>query len=145
MNTDQELSDLIQALSGGGAAVNQTATLPNANAVVEPQAPSPVLDVRPAPSAPVPPRPQGTPNVLGDAKPHDVVQVNNPESEHHGAFFTIGDIREGWVHGYVLMKGRAGKEFITVKATDVHRIGEAKVRSMTPCSSMWLEEHEGAK
>lgn len=84
--------------------------------------------------------PRGTPNVLGDTQIHDVVQVNNRDSQHHGVFFAIGAIKDGWVHGYRLTE-QGGKDFITVKTTEVHRIGPAKVRSQVPCSRQWIEQH----
>lgn len=160
---DQELSDVMkqiaaftaseqsQALSGAAvsptepAAVvtQQAAPLPSAPAATEAQSlPGAAPNAQPAPSTPAPPQPpRGTPNVLGDARSHDVVQVNNRDNQHHGVFFTIGAIKDGWVHGYRLTE-HGGKDFITVKAHEVHRIGPAKVRSQVPCSRQWIEQHQ---
>ena len=149
---DQELSDVMkqiaaltgseqsQALSGDAAV--PAAPLPSVPAATEAQSlPGVAPNTQPAPSTPVPPQPpRGTPNVLGDAQPHDVVQVNNRDSQHHGVFLTIGAIKDGWVHGYRLTE-QGGKDFITVKINEVHRIGPAKVRSQVPCSRQWIEQH----
>lgn len=145
----QELSDVMkeiaalkgnefQALSGSGPAEHVPAV------VATQDTPPPVIGAQPAPSTPVPltpQRPQPTPNVLGDAKVHDVVQVNDRENRYHGALFTIGGMADGWVHGYIL-KEQGGKDFITVKIHEVHRIGPAKVRSAVPCSRQWIEQHQ---
>lgn len=73
-------------------------------------------------------------------KPYDVVQVYGKESRHYGVLLTVGDVKQGSLHGYILMEG-GRREFLTVKVEEVVLIGESRVRLKIPCSGQWLAEH----
>ena len=116
--------------------------------------PSPSTPVEATPVAPpvaeIPPppfveeiEPADVPSLQGSGlRPHDVVQVIDPGSRLYGAFFAVGDVRHGKVHGYYMTEGRA-KQFITVAVNMVHPVTKgAKVRSANPCSPKWLSDNQ---
>ena len=137
----------IEALSGG-ASVGQPASPP-------PDATLPLASNHP-PAAPfnlnvpeeVKQPPSSPPMVAvsapGAFKPYDVVQVYNNENRHYGVLFQVGDVRDGQVHGYILME-HGKREFITVRAEHLKLIGESRVRLRIPCSAKWLAEHREGK
>jgi hypothetical protein len=159
-NLDQERRELtdaeqlkktmreIEALSGG---VRQLASHP-ADAMPPPAS-------EPPPAAPISDsvkvlaavigagiQPAGLPPLIapGAFKPFDVVQVYSKEHRHYGVLFQVGDVKGGSVHGYILSEG-GKREFITVKAGELHLIGESRVRLKVPCSGQWLAEHRETK
>lgn len=122
------------------SAAAQTPTAESETALTSP----PPVTVQ-QPSVPVEEIEHETPPVqLGGESPlklHDVVQIIDPQSRIYGAYFTVGDVRNGRVHGYYISEGRA-KSFVTIPVNMVHRVGgQAKVRSSNPCSPKWLSDH----
>jgi hypothetical protein len=75
---------------------------------------------------------------------HDVVQVNNPNSEHFGVLFQIGDINEGKLHGFIMHTG-GRKEFVTVGVGEVIVVGIARMRSKQPVSEQWAAMRNAEK
>lgn len=77
---------------------------------------------------------------------NDVVQIVNRESKLYGIAFIIGDIQNERIHGFYIMPG-GKKEYVTVTINDISNehgiavVGKTKVKSHTPCSQKWNQEH----
>lgn len=131
-------------ISAPAAAVPEVPTLPPADSdsIAVAAAPSFLRD--PGAQPPAPAIPVANPTLPNSQfHRHDVVQVLDMASRHYGQFFTVGDVQNRKVHGYLMTAG-GHKEFITIEQQHCWFIGSAKIRSATPCSPKWISDYNRA-
>lgn len=71
---------------------------------------------------------------------HILCQVHDEDDLNYGCMFQIGDVRDGIVHGFMVLPGRQ-MVFITTLAADVTPIGRCANSSHVTCSIEWSEKY----